>query len=55
MNLMNQYFVNYLPSELRLADVVLVSGTALLLCLLSTLYPAWRAASTEPAEVLKHE
>jgi lipoprotein-releasing system permease protein len=55
LNLMNQYFVSYLPSELRLADVVLVSGTALLLCLLSTIYPAWRAASTDPAEVLKHE
>jgi lipoprotein-releasing system permease protein len=55
MNLMNQYFVNYLPSELRAVDVLRVSGTALLLCLLSTLYPAWRAANTDPAEVLKHE
>lgn len=55
LDLMNQYFVNYLPSDLRVHDVVLVAAIALLLCLVSTLYPAWRAAGTEPAEVLKHE
>jgi lipoprotein-releasing system permease protein len=55
LNLMSQYFITYLPSELRLADVTLVAGTALTLCFLSTLYPAWRAAALKPAEVLRHE
>jgi lipoprotein-releasing system permease protein len=55
IDLMNQYFVTYLPSELRLGDVVRVGTVALLLCVVSTLYPALRAASLRPAEVLRHE
>ena len=55
LNLMNQYFVNYLPSEVRWSDVGLIASTAFGLCLLSTLYPAWRASKLEPAEILKHE
>ena len=39
VNVMNQYFVTYLPSELRLADVVRVVVVALTLCVLSTRYP----------------
>ena len=55
VELMGQYFVNYLPAEVRLGDVLTVAGVALSLCLLSTLYPAIRAAGLEPAEVLRHE
>ena len=55
LDLMNQYFVNYLPSQVRIADVTLISSTAFVLCLLSTLYPAWRASKLQPAEILKHE
>jgi len=55
VDLMSQYFVTYLPSEIRMGDVLLVTGVALALSLLSTLYPAWRAAALEPAEVLRHE
>ncbi len=49
------YFISTLPSELRLEDVVLVSITALTLSFLATLYPAWRAAQTQPAEALRYE
>ncbi|TRX74882.1 lipoprotein-releasing ABC transporter permease subunit [Pseudomonas mangiferae] len=49
------YFVNYLPSELQAGDVLLICGVALLLSFLATLYPAWRAASTQPAESLRYE
>ena len=42
-DLMSQYFVNYLPVEVRLADIAGIVATAMVLCLLSTLYPAWRA------------
>ena len=49
------YFVSYLPSDLQVADVVLICGAALLLSFLATLYPAWRAAQTQPAEALRYE
>ncbi len=49
------YFVSYLPSELQLGDVLLICGAALILSFLATLYPAWRAAQTQPAEALRYE
>ncbi len=49
------YPVNYLPSQVRLGDVLLVSALALVLSLLATLYPATRAARTRPAEILRYE
>lgn len=49
------YFIDYLPSQLMLADVLMVCGAALLLSFLATLYPAWRAARTQPAEALRYE
>jgi len=49
------YFISDLPADLRLADVVQISAIALVLALLSTLYPAWRAARTSPAEALRYE
>ena len=49
------YFIDYLPSQLMLAAVVQVCGAALVLSFLATLYPAWRAARTQPAEALRYE
>lgn len=49
------YFIDYLPSQLMVEDVVLVCGAALLLSFLATLYPAWRASRTQPAQVLRYE
>ncbi|MDE3739587.1 lipoprotein-releasing ABC transporter permease subunit [Metapseudomonas resinovorans] len=49
------YFVSYLPSELQLGDVMLICTAALVLSFLATLYPAWRAAQTQPAEALRYE
>jgi len=49
------YFISELPSEVRAADVFLVAGVALALGVLATLYPAWRAARTQPADALRHE
>ena len=49
------YFIDYIPSQLMLQDVLLVCGAALLLSFLATLYPAWRAARTQPAEALRYE
>jgi lipoprotein-releasing system permease protein len=49
------YPIDYLPSELRLTDVVLVALGVLMLSLLATIYPASRAAAIQPAEALRHE
>jgi len=49
------YYISDLPSDLQTKDVVRFSGLALVLSLLSTLYPAWRAGRTRPAEALRYE
>lgn len=49
------YFISDLPSELRFADVALISSIALLLAFASTIYPAWIAAKTAPAEALRYD
>ena len=49
------YFISDLPADLRAGDVIQVSAIALVLALLSTLYPAWRGARTLPAEALRYE
>jgi len=49
------YFIDYLPSQLMAEDVLMVCGAALILSFLATLYPAWRAARTQPAEALRYE
>ena len=55
VELMSQYFVNYLPVQIRLTDLAGIAITALALSVLSTLYPAWRAVRLRPSEVLAHE
>jgi lipoprotein-releasing system permease protein len=49
------YFMSELPAYVEWRDVLQVSAIAFLLCALATLYPAWRAALTEPAEALRHD
>jgi lipoprotein-releasing system permease protein len=49
------YFISELPSDLQWPDVIAVVLCSLLLSLMATLYPAWRAASIAPAEVLRYE
>ena len=49
------YYISTIPSEVHAADVFLVAGAALVLTALATLYPALRAAGTQPAEALRYE
>lgn len=49
------YFLSNLPSDLQWSDVAIISGVSLTLSLLSTLYPAWRASQTQPAQALRYE
>ena len=49
------YFISELPSDLHWMDVFVTAGAAFLFAVLATLYPAWRAAQTQPAEALRYE
>jgi lipoprotein-releasing system permease protein len=49
------YYISDLPASVQWPDVLKISLTAFALCCLSTIYPAWRAARTQPAESLRHE
>lgn len=49
------YNIGDLPSELRAGDVLRFASLSLALSVLSTLYPSWRAAQTEPVEALRYD
>ena len=49
------YYISELPSDLHAADVWRIGLVAFLISVLATLYPAWRAARTQPAEALRYE
>lgn len=49
------YYISKVPSDLHWPDVGRIAVMSLLLSLLATLYPAWRAARTQPAEALRYE
>jgi lipoprotein-releasing system permease protein len=49
------YYITGLPIDLQLSDVVMIAGVALVMAFLATIYPAWRAARTAPAEALRYE
>lgn len=49
------YYITDLTSDMQWSDVWTVCGFSLLVSLLATLYPAWRAARTQPAEALRYE
>ncbi len=49
------YFISELPSTPQLGDIATIGVTSLVLSLLATLYPSWRAARLQPARVLRHD
>lgn len=49
------YFISDLPADVRVGDLVKICAIAFVLALLATVYPAWRAARTLPAEALRYE
>ena len=49
------YFMSELPAYVEWGDLLKVCVVAFLLCALATVYPAWRASRTAPAEALRHE
>ena len=49
------YYISDLPSDLQRADVVTIAAIALVLALVATLYPSWRASRVNPAAALRYE
>lgn len=49
------YYISELPSDPHLSDILRIAGAAFALTVLATLYPAWRASRTAPAEALRYE
>jgi lipoprotein-releasing system permease protein len=49
------YLISGVPSQLLWGDVVTIAIVAFGLATLATLYPAWRASRTQPAEALRYE
>ena len=49
------YYIEKFPSQVNLTDVVTIVITAILISLLATLYPSWRASNLDPAEALRYE
>ena len=49
------YYITGLPTQLEPSDVTIIAIVALVMAFLATIYPAWRAARTAPAEALRYE
>ena len=49
------YISGGVPTELRIDNILAVAGIAFGMCMVATLYPAWRASRTDPAAALRYE
>ncbi|MEO6364657.1 MAG: lipoprotein-releasing ABC transporter permease subunit [Luteimonas sp.] len=49
------YYITGLPTELQAGDVMVIGAIALTMSFFATIYPAWRASRTAPAEALRYE
>ena len=49
------YYISGVPTVVNPMDVLTVTVVAIVMCLLATVYPAWRAAKTNPVEALRYE
>lgn len=55
LHLFDVYFVNYLPSQLEIKDVIIIVSASLIISFLATIYPARKASQIQPAQTLRYE
>ena len=49
------YFLSNLPSKIFISDVAIITAMSLIFSFLATLYPAYKASKSQPAEILRYE
>jgi len=49
------YYISEFPSDLHMDDVILIASFSFLISFVATIYPAWNASRTQPAEALRYE
>ena len=49
------YFLSKIPTDIQVADLLIITLISLSLSFLATLYPSYRAAKTNPVEALRYE
>ncbi len=55
LEIMGEYFIRYLPTEVLISDLAAISTTAFLICIFATIYPANKAAKALPARPLAYD
>ena len=49
------YYISGVPTVVNPMDVLTIMAVSIIMCLLATIYPAWRASKTNPVEALRYE
>jgi len=49
------YTINVLPMKISVTDVLLIASVTIVICLLATLYPSYKATKIDPVETLRYE
>jgi len=49
------YFISSLPVEMKVFDFIMIAFAGIIICLLATLYPSWKAANLDPVQAIRYE
>ncbi|MDO4450071.1 MAG: lipoprotein-releasing ABC transporter permease subunit [Moraxella sp.] len=55
LHLFDAYFVNYLPTQIQIGDILLIASASFLLSFVMTIYPSLKASRIQPAQTLRYE